>query len=62
MRDPKLLVKCFMFVGTKNPGKKAIEVNLLNSCQKTLMHIVTEIEKTAIKFIECRMMKDYTPP
>lgn len=51
-RDPKPLVKCFLSVGTGNPGKKAIEDNLSKFLSKTLMDIATETEKTATKFIE----------
>lgn len=48
-RDPKPLVKCFISVGT---GKKAIDDNMLKFLSKTLIDIITETEKTAIKFIE----------
>lgn len=51
-RDPKPLVKCFISVGTGNPGKKAIEDNVLKFMSKTLVDITTETEKTANKFIE----------
>lgn len=51
-RDPKPLVKCFISIGTGNPGKKALEDNLLKFLSKTLVDIATETEKTAIKFIE----------
>lgn len=47
----KPLVKCFISVGTGNPGKKAIEDNLLKFLSKTLVDIVTETEKTETKFI-----------
>lgn len=51
-RDPKPLVKCFISVGTGNPGKKAIEDNLSKFLSKTLVDIATETEKTAAKFLE----------
>lgn len=51
-RDPKPLVKCFISVGTGNPGKKAIEDNMLKFLSKTLAEIATETETTANKFIE----------
>lgn len=51
-REPKPLVKCFISVGTGNPGKQAIEDNLPKFLSKTLVDIATETEKTAMKFIE----------
>lgn len=33
-RDLKPLVKCFISVGTGNPGKKAIDDNMLKFCQR----------------------------
>jgi hypothetical protein len=50
-RELKPLVKCFISVGTGNPGKKAIEDNMLKFLSTTLVHIVTETERTEMKFI-----------
>jgi hypothetical protein len=49
--DLKPLVKCFISIGTGNPGKKAIEDNLLKFLSKTLVEITTETEETAKKFL-----------
>lgn len=49
--DLKPLVKCFISVGTGNPGKKAIKDNLLKFLSKTLVEITTETEETAKKFL-----------
>lgn len=43
----KPLVKCFVSIGTGNPGKRAIEDNLLKFLSKTLVQITTETEETA---------------
>ncbi|OQV11228.1 hypothetical protein CLAIMM_15091, partial [Cladophialophora immunda] len=48
--DVKPLVKCFISIGTGNPGKKAIEDNLLKFLSKTLVQITTETEQTAKRF------------
>lgn len=45
------LVKCFISIGTGNPGKKAVEDNLLKFLSKTLVQITTETEETAKRFI-----------
>ncbi|KAK5219249.1 hypothetical protein LTR72_008431 [Exophiala xenobiotica] len=45
------LVKCFISVGTGNPGKKPIEDKLLSFFTKTLLGITTETEATAEKFV-----------
>ncbi|KAK5452828.1 hypothetical protein LTS15_006976 [Exophiala xenobiotica] len=45
------LVKCFISVGTGNPGKKAMEDKLLKFLSKTLVQIVTETEDTAKRFV-----------
>lgn len=45
-RDVMSLVKCFVSIGTGNPGKKAVEDNLLNFLAKTLVNMVTETERT----------------
>ena len=50
-RDLKLLVKCFLSIGTGHPGKKAIEDNMLMFVSKTLVGIATETENTERKFI-----------
>ena len=49
--DLKPLVKCFVSIGTGNPGKKAIESNVLKLLSKTLVAIATETEKTADRFV-----------
>lgn len=49
--DLKPLVKCFISIGTGNPGKKAIQDNMLKFLSKTLVGIATETESTERKFI-----------
>jgi predicted acylesterase/phospholipase RssA len=49
--DLKPLVKCFISIGTGNPGKKAIEDNMLKFLSNTLVRIATETENTERKFI-----------
>ncbi|KAH8894272.1 FabD/lysophospholipase-like protein [Thozetella sp. PMI_491] len=49
--DLKPLVKCFISIGTGNPGKKAIEDSILKFLTKSLRQIATETEETAQKFI-----------
>ena len=49
--DLKPLVKCFISIGTGNPGKKAIEDSLLKFLPKTLVDITTETAETARKFV-----------
>jgi len=49
--DLKPLVKCFVSIGTGNPGKKAIEDNMLKFLSKTLVDITTQTENTEKKFI-----------
>lgn len=49
--DLKPLVKCFISIGTGNPGKKAIEDKMFRFLSKTLLRISTETEETAKKFI-----------
>jgi len=39
--DLKPLVKCFISIGTGNPGKKAIKDNILGFLSRTLMGIAT---------------------
>ncbi|KAF4167438.1 hypothetical protein CNMCM6936_005054 [Aspergillus lentulus] len=49
--DLKPLVKCFISIGTGNPGKRAIEDNLFKFFSKTLVAISKETEETERKFI-----------
>jgi hypothetical protein len=49
--DLKPLVKCFISVGTGNPGKKAIEDKMLKFLSGTLVDIATQTESTEKKFI-----------
>ncbi|KAF2192161.1 kinase subdomain-containing protein, partial [Zopfia rhizophila CBS 207.26] len=49
--DLKPLVKCFVSIGTGNPGKKAIEDNMFKFLSKSLVGIVTETEDTERKFV-----------
>lgn len=49
--DLKPLVKCFVSIGTGNPGKKALEDNLLKFLYKTLVRIAVETTETEKKFI-----------
>ena len=46
----KPLVKCFVSIGTGNPGKAPIEEKVWNFLSKTLVDLVTETEKTANEF------------
>jgi predicted acylesterase/phospholipase RssA len=45
------LGKCFVSVGTGNPGKKAMEDKLWKFFSKTLVDIATETEDTARRFV-----------
>jgi predicted acylesterase/phospholipase RssA len=47
----KPLVKCFVSVGTGNPGKKAIEDNILKFLSGTLVGLATQTENTEKRFI-----------
>jgi len=47
----KSLVKCFVSIGTGNPGKKAIEDNIFKFLSGTLVAIATETENTADRFV-----------
>ena len=47
----KPLVKCFISIGTGNPGTKAVEDKMLKFLSKTLVDIVTETENTERRFI-----------
>jgi hypothetical protein len=49
--DLKPLVKCFVSIGTGNPGKKAIEDNMLKFLSGTLVDIATQTENTEKRFI-----------
>ncbi|KAJ5930429.1 FabD/lysophospholipase-like protein [Penicillium verhagenii] len=49
--DLKPQVKCFISIGTGNPGKKAMEDNLLKFVSKTLPNLVTQTEQTEKRFI-----------
>lgn len=49
--DLKPLVKCFISIGTGNPGKKAIEDNLFKLVSKTLPELITQTEQTEKRFI-----------
>ncbi|PYH40038.1 phospholipase, patatin family protein, partial [Aspergillus saccharolyticus JOP 1030-1] len=49
--DLKPLVKCFISIGTGNPGKKAIEDNLFKFMSKTLPELTTQTEYSESKFI-----------
>lgn len=54
----KPLVKCFISIGTGNPGKKALEDNIVKFLSKNLVKIATETEDTERKFI-ARWAKHY---
>jgi hypothetical protein len=49
--DLKPLAKCFISIGTGNPGKKAFEDNMIKFLSETVVHIATETEATEKKFI-----------
>ena len=46
----KPLVKCFISIGTGNPGKTPIEDKAWKFLSETLVELATETEKTATKF------------
>ncbi|OJJ80604.1 uncharacterized protein ASPGLDRAFT_38966 [Aspergillus glaucus CBS 516.65] len=48
--DLKPLVKCFISIGTGNPGKKAMEDNLFKFVSKTLPGLATQTEHTEKNF------------
>ena len=50
-RELKPLVKCFISIGTGNPGKKAFEDGIAKFLGKTLVQITTETETTEKRFI-----------
>ncbi|KAG9760559.1 phospholipase, patatin family protein, partial [Aureobasidium melanogenum] len=56
--DLKPLVKCFISIGTGNPGKKAFEDSLLKFLTETVVGIATETEQTDKKF-HARWAKHY---
>lgn len=47
----KPLVKCFISIGTGNPGKKALEDNIFKFVSKTLPALATQTEHTEKRFI-----------
>ena len=47
----KPFVKCFVSIGTGNPGKKAMESNLFKLVSKTLPELTTGTEETEKEFI-----------
>ncbi|KAH8694330.1 hypothetical protein GQ44DRAFT_719472 [Phaeosphaeriaceae sp. PMI808] len=49
--DLKPLVKCFISIGTGNPGKKPFEDGLFKFLSETVVQIATETEATERKFI-----------
>jgi hypothetical protein len=49
--DIKPLVKCFISIGTGNPGNKAIEDKVLGFLSRTLVGIATQTAETEKRFI-----------
>jgi hypothetical protein len=49
--DLKPLVKCFISIGTGNPGKKAFEDSVIKFLGQTVVEIATETENTEKRFI-----------
>jgi predicted acylesterase/phospholipase RssA len=49
--DLKPLVKCFISIGTGNPGKKAFEDSMIKFIGQTVVEIATETENTERRFI-----------
>ena len=49
--DLKPLVKCFISIGTGNPGLKAFEDSMIKFLGQTVVEIATETENTERKFI-----------
>jgi predicted acylesterase/phospholipase RssA len=49
--DLKPLVKCFISIGTGNPGIKAFETSIFKFLGQTVVDIATETEKTEARFI-----------
>ncbi|EAU37851.1 predicted protein [Aspergillus terreus NIH2624] len=52
--DLKELVKCFISIGTGNPGKKLFEKSIMKFLGQTVVHIATETENT-----EKRVARDW---
>jgi hypothetical protein len=53
-RDSWPLVKCFVSIGTGNPGKKAFENSIIKFLSQTAVNIATETENTDQKFMARR--------
>jgi hypothetical protein len=49
--DLKRLVKCFVSIGTGNPGKKPFEKSMIKFLGETVVQIATETTNTEKKFI-----------
>jgi predicted acylesterase/phospholipase RssA len=49
--DLKPLVKCFISIGTGNPGKKKFKKSMVKFLSETVVQIATETENTEKKFI-----------
>lgn len=49
--DLKPLVKCFISIGTGNPGKKPFDDSIIKFLGQTVVQIATETENTEKKFI-----------
>ncbi|MAB89994.1 MAG: hypothetical protein CMJ90_11105 [Planctomycetes bacterium] len=49
--DLKPLVKCFLSIGTGNPGIKVFEESLVKFLGQTVVDITTETEETEKRFI-----------
>lgn len=49
--DLKPLVKCFLSIGTGNPGIEAFDDKIINFLSRTVVGIATETEKTEKIFI-----------
>ncbi|KAI4599644.1 hypothetical protein KJ359_001741 [Pestalotiopsis sp. 9143b] len=56
--DLKPLVKCFISIGTGNPGKRSFEEGMADYLAQTVVQIATETEATETKFI-ARWMKHF---
>lgn len=56
--DLKPLVKCFISIGTGNPGKKPFKDSIMKFLGQTVVQIATETENTERKFI-ARWAKHY---
>lgn len=57
-RNIQSIVKCFVSIGTGNPGREPIEDNTLRFLSKTLVDIATQTENTERKFI-ARWAKEF---